>query len=471
MDIAIRAANWIYSLRMFSKSKLIDDNFLIEIFTSIYLHGRYIYENPEKNRAYNHNHYLSDLAGQILISLIFEKSDFKETRLWREIRIQILPTGFSYERTTNYHRLVTELISYTLILIKNNNLEIPQDISFRVKKMFEVIPNYLFLDGTAPIIGDQDNGRFLPFFPYDINYQKYLLRIGAVLFNDERFKFLSSKSNIDILFLFGEKGVKKFNALIPKTEVIKSKSFSDAGFYTLRSDKVYVFINNSGFSHYNEVIGIGTHTHSDLLSFVYAYEGVSFLIDPGTYVYSSSPKERMKFRTTAMHNTLTVDDFNQNDISENELWSMRRNVIPSELLWLSSDNKDIYEGCHTGYLRLNDPVRHRRRFELDKVTNNLNIIDKIECAAEHEVKCHFHFDEGVAVEIIENVVYSNRNLKNIKISFSLKNEYSLELKKEYISKSYNSRQLSSYVVLSFKIDNTTELVTEIKNFKNDQKVN
>ena len=476
MDIGIRAANWIYSLRMFSKSQLIDKDFLIKILTSLYLHARYIYENPEKNRAYNHNHYLADLAGQILLGILFEKSDLKESRLWRdnglyefykEIRIQILPTGFTYERTTNYHRLVTELIAYTLILIKNNELEIPQDISFRVKKMFEVVPYYLFLDGTAPIIGDQDNGRFLPFFPYNINYQQYLLKIGAVLFDDEKFKYLSSKSNIDIMFLFGEKGVKKFKTLIPKTEVIISKSFSDAGFYTLRSQKVYVFINNSGFSHYNEVVGVGTHTHSDLLSFTYAYEGVPFLIDPGTYVYSSSPKERMKFRSTAMHNTLTVDDFNQNDIKENELWSMRRNVIPSEVLWLTDDNKDIYEGSHNGYERLNNPVKHSRRFELNKLNNDLKIYDIIEGRGKHNIKCHFHFDENVDVQIKNKIILCQHKSKKIKLIFKCDVDYSLKLHKEYISNSYNSRSLAPYIIVSFKMNKTTEFITEINFFKND----
>ena len=102
MDIAIRASNWIYSLNMFAGSLLIDDVFFHEIMTSLYLHGRYIYENPEKNRVYNHNHYLSDLAGQILISIVFETTEIKETKSWkengiyeffREIRVQILPTG------------------------------------------------------------------------------------------------------------------------------------------------------------------------------------------------------------------------------------------------------------------------------------------------------------------------------------------------------------------------------------------
>lgn len=475
MDIAIRASNWIYSLNMFLDSSLIDNKFFNEIISSLYLHGRYIYENPEKNRVYNHNHYLSDLAGQILIGILFDDGEISETKLWkengiyelfREIRVQILPTGFTYERTTNYHRLVTELISYTIILLKNNEIEIPQDISFRIKKMFESVLYYSFGDGTAPIIGDQDNGRFLPFYQYNINFQKYLLNVGAVLFNDGIFKSYSGFNKIDLLFLFGDKGIQKFRKIKKELKKLESRSFSDAGFYIMRSDKVYLFINNSGLSHYNEVKG-GTHTHSDLLSFVYAYNNVSFLIDPGTYVYSSSPTERMKFRSTAMHNTLTVDDYDQNDLIESELWSIKRDAIPSEVIWTTTDKIDKYEGSHTGYERLQNPVKHSRSFELNKTNNKLIIKDKIEGEGNHDIKCHFHFDEDVEAEILDKEVYCTKNFEKIIINFDIDLDISLELKQEYISKLYNSRILAPYLIVSFKSNSVIELTTIIKNINDD----
>lgn len=471
MDIAIRASNWIYSLKMFVKSPLIDDEFFNEITTSLYLHGRFIYEHPEKNRVYNHNHYLSDLAGQILIGLLFDKIESKETKLWkengiyelyREIRLQILPTGFTYERTTNYHRLVTELIAYTIILLKNNNLEIPYDINFRVKKMFEVIQYYSFSkDGLAPAIGDQDNGRFLPFYTYNINYQKYLMNIGAVLFDDGIFKAFAEKATIDTLFLFGNKGVDKFKKILPEAEEIKSKSFSDAGFYIMRSTNTYVFINNSGLSHYNEVNG-GTHTHSDLLSFVYAYNNVPFLVDPGTYVYSSDPKQRMKFRSTAMHNTITVDDYNQNDLELEELWEIKRDAIPHELIWKSSNDHDIYKGGHTGYERLQNPVKHNRCFELDKINEVLTITDTIECEGEHEIKSHLHFDENVKINIENNVIYCRCKSETIKINFDVDAPISVESKEDFISKSYGHRVLAPYIIISFKTVKTIKLITTIQ---------
>ena len=476
MDIAIRASNWIYALKMFENSTLVNDEFIHEISTSLYLHGRFIYEHPEKNRVYNHNHYLSDLAGQILIGVFFEGSKIDETQLWkengiyelfREIRLQILPTGFTYERTTNYHRLVTELISYTIILLKNNHIEIPYDINLRLKKMFEVVLNYNFTDGQAPVIGDQDNGRFLPFFRYNINYQKYLLNIGAVLFNDGIFKHYSGKNIVDVLFLFGKKGCLDFKKINTVAIQLKSKSFSDAGFYIMRSKNVYVFINNSGLSHYNEVDG-GTHTHSDLLSFVYSFNDIPFLIDPGTYVYSSNPKERMKFRSTAMHNTITVDDYNQNTLNESDLWSIKRDAVPNEIIWECNEKKDIYEGSHNGYERLEDPVSHYRRFELDKTNETLTIFDKILSKGNHTIKSHLHFDNNVDVIVTDNVIYCRSQTEAIKIMFEINSSYSIELKEEFISKSYGKKIVAPYIEVSLVIENAENFKTIIRKSQLDE---
>lgn len=468
MDIAIRAVNWIYALNMFSESKSITDSSFNMIITSLYLHGRYIYENPEKNRVYNHNHYLSDLCGQIIISLLFDNLNNEEVKGWksngiyefyREIRLQILPSGFTYERTTNYHRLVTELIAYTIIFLLQNDIEVPQDILLRVKKMFECIKYYLFKDGTAPIIGDQDSGRFLPFFPYETNYQNYLLSVSSYLFTDG-FKD-HNLTTVDTLFLFGKSEFDKMSSGSNSIKKYDSVSFPDAGFYIMKSEDVYVFINNSGLSHYNENKA-GTHTHSDLLSFVYEYKGIPFLIDPGSYVYSSNPAERMKFRSTAMHNTLTVDDLDQNSLRVNDLWSIERNAIPKEIIWISNDNEDIYEGLHTGYQRLVDPVIHQRKFLLDKKDKILSIFDSIKCKSEHSIKLHFHFDDKVDVEILnkKRLKLKKDNIK-LEMKFELDNSFDLKLQQEYISKSYNSKQLAPYVEMSMNICEDINILTKI----------
>ncbi|MBL0050206.1 MAG: heparinase II/III family protein [Bacteroidetes bacterium] len=54
------------------------------------------------------------------------------------------------------------------------------------------------------------------------------------------------------------------------------------------------------------------HTHSDKLSIELQVDGVDILLDPGTYIYTPLPNARNAFRAVANHNTLVVNNEEQN---------------------------------------------------------------------------------------------------------------------------------------------------------------
>ena len=121
MDISIRAINWMWALSLISESyNKNDEKLLKKINTSLYEHGWFIYRNLDGNIFnYNNNHYLSNLSGLIFIGEVFQ--DDHEAKKWtkyakysffREIRLQILPSGMSFERSFHYNRLVLEIIIF-----------------------------------------------------------------------------------------------------------------------------------------------------------------------------------------------------------------------------------------------------------------------------------------------------------------------------------------------------------------------
>ena len=274
MDVAIRAVNWIWTLGLISGSENLDNNTVDKIKCKLYQHGWFIYRNPEKELFYSGNHYLADLAGQIHLGLLFE--DLEEPKKWlgkakrelfHEIRLQILPTGMSYERSTNYNRLVLELILVPILLLVRNGHEIPSDIMYRLEKMFEFIMYSLKPDGTSPIIGDQDNGRLLPFGVEDLNNFRYLLSLGAIIFKRSDLKANGDGFNVYCSILGGKDTIEIWDAIpdsIPGDP--ESRQFKDAGFYIMKDKENYLIFNASGKGLYPE-IGGGTHTHSDLFSF------------------------------------------------------------------------------------------------------------------------------------------------------------------------------------------------------------
>ena len=49
--------------------------------------------------------------------------------------------------------------------------------------------------------------------------------------------------------------------------------------------------------------------------------------------------------------------------------------------WSTSAERDVFDGWHDGYMRLGDPVLHRRRITLDKPARRFRIEDVLEAAA------------------------------------------------------------------------------------------
>ena len=116
-------------------------------------------------------------------------------------------------------------------------------------------------------------------------------------------------------------------------------------------------------------LGLGStaaHGHADALSLWLSIDGEYFLIDAGTYAYHSHPEWRTFFRSTAAHNTVCVDGRSQSEMAGRFLWSSKANA--HLLRFEDSFGQVTIEGEHDGYMRLPDPVNHRRTVKFDRTT-------------------------------------------------------------------------------------------------------
>ena len=113
------------------------------------------------------------------------------------------------------------------------------------------------------------------------------------------------------------------------------------------------------------------------------------IVNPGTYVYTSEPQMRNKFRSTVCHNTVMVDNKEQNRFSEKNLFQMENNAITKCLKWKTGDEVDIFIGEHYGYKRFSQPVIHKREIAFHKKEGKLEIIDKFRGEGEHSLKWNF----------------------------------------------------------------------------------
>ena len=88
-----------------------------------------------------------------------------------------------------------------------------------------------------------------------------------------------------------------------------------------------------------------------MLSFELFVRDKVFIIDPGTYVYTSNKEERNLFRSTRKHNTVVVDGKNQHKIYENDLFKMSCDTISTINKWTTNKQQDMISAEHNGYMR------------------------------------------------------------------------------------------------------------------------
>ena len=403
MDVAIRACNWLLGWEFFKDSSSISNEFVVKFFKSLLQHGRHIKSNLEYSETLTSNHYLSDIVGLVCLGVLVP--EFKESKKWKnfgidqlkkEMKKQVYPDGVDFEASTCYHRLALELFFYTTFLIIINDKNFKEDNFIEVGnemfseeyiqclyKMFEFILYALKPNGRIPQIGDNDNGRLHIFAKREVLDMRYLLTLGAIFFKEPKFKIKEFDFCEEALWVFGEKGYKIWQDLEENCLAdIGSRAFPDAGWYIMRNDKNYMFISCGP----NGQNGNGGHCHNDKLSFELCMDGQDIIVDSGTYVYTAEPEWRNKFRSTAYHNTVVVDNEEQNRFDKKSLFEMRNDTVAKSLRWEINDEMDIFIGEHYGYKRFSQPVIHKREIRYYKKDKKWEIIDRFGGEGEHNLE-------------------------------------------------------------------------------------
>jgi hypothetical protein len=464
MEVAIRAVNWIVAINMIKSSLEFDEKFFDEFSFILYLHGVYIFNNLEKYFPYSGNHYAANLVGLIYLGFYFRDFDFGEkwldfavNELYKEIRTQILPSGVHFEKSIGYHRLVVELFFYSFLLLKRNKYSVPQDVYVRLQKMFDFVLYYIEPSGKAPNVGDIDNGRLLPFHFYENDDHRYLLSMAAVCFDEPLYKKYSFGYTAEAFILGADILPENFNSIAKTKETLQSAKFLDAGYFIMRYNDYYIFINNESIDKYSADIDdmpqTSSHTHADLLSFTYTIGESRFIVDPGSFVYTSALVERNKFRGTACHNTVVIDGENQHKIYEKKLFHFLKVAKPIKNEFSENEHQIIFIGAHNGYMRLSEGVIHNRKFVFDKIEKSLQIVDSITGKGEHLFESFLHFGTGIKLEKNKNNIIATDtvNGKKIKICFFESNLLLITLDESYISPSYGIKEKSAVLKIHARI--------------------
>jgi hypothetical protein len=448
MEAAIRAVNIIAALEMFAGSQQLTDAAIRLLLKMLISHGGFIRANLEFTHRLSSNHFLSDLIGLFAIGMTMpelkqssEWVSFSTEHLLIEMERQVLADGVDYEGSIAYHRFVLEIFALFFSINREAGVEIPRHYWEYLSAMFDFTRHYLKPDGTAPRIGDSDDGRLIAFKSRPPDDHSYLMSIAAVLLKGEKFK-LSSDIDEEAIWWFGSTAREYIEGL-PGNEQPESKAFPESQIIIQRHEQLYAIIDCGDHG----ARGRGSHAHSDALSIeVFAF-GRTFLRDPGTFVYTGSARWRNLFRSTAYHNTVRIDGEDISQINPTQLFLLGPNVRPRVISWESNDERDVLDAEHHGYQRLASPVTHRRVVTFDKREGYWIIEDGFTGEGRHRFEFFFNFDAGLEVIIDgDNVVTARDQRSALVIVPTSRRLVDVMRTDRWLSPSYGTRVSSSGII-------------------------
>ena len=325
MDVGIRVANWALAYDLFySLGAKFDPKFEATLAKSLFEHADHIFHHLEWDPLLRSNHYLADIAGLVFATLHLEGNkegdhwfNFSRTELEKEVESQFQEDGSNFEASTSYNRLSTEMALYSSALLAGYAPKVVKlGEPFREKHWSKLLAACEFTrvmtrpDGGVVQVGDNDSGRFFKLIPVEENsldHHHLIAALNGVLNRFDLGEFgRDFEAETEVVRQLG--GGSEIKLKEPETKDSDWISYSDFGLYRMIKGPWWLAVRCGPVGQK----GNGGHAHNDQLSFELCVEGRSCLVDPGTYVYTPLPEERNKFRSTAMHNTLSLNGLEQN---------------------------------------------------------------------------------------------------------------------------------------------------------------
>jgi hypothetical protein len=342
MDIAIRAINWIWGFYFFNKVG--DIEFWEKFVCSLYDHAIYLESNWETSDKPN-NHYLSDLLGYLYLCMFFKDSLFFAKRaewcfkkILDQFEHQIQLDGSSYEGSTCYHRLDTEIFLHFKILCEIEGRKLPPGFINKFSKMLKFFNDCHLSSGQILQVGDNDSGKI----------------VAGIEINE------TSEQHL------------------PAGHSWQAITHPNFGLTIIKNQSWNVFFRHHVVD--NSLRQPSGHFHQDSLSVSFSVDDHPVLIDPGSFVYTANPRWRNLFRSYESHNVFYLDD-GKNGTRPTKLESLdlfQLPLKPNNFKETIQQNKNRYtiSSHHKEYEHIG--LIAKRKLEFDSFKTQLKISDSFE---------------------------------------------------------------------------------------------
>jgi hypothetical protein len=397
LEVAFRAISWLWGLYFFMDSSHLAHELYTRALKFLYLHARHL-DSYLSTYSSPNTHLTGEALGLYYLGSMLP--EFRDAPHWRkkgrrilvdELERHVLQDGVYFERASYYHRYTTDFYTHFVILAERNADDIGENVKAKLQALFDHLMYITKPDGNTPLIGDEDGGQLALLDERRLNDFRAALATGAVLFDRGDFKFVAGELAESTLWLLGNERVQSFDLCPSRVPDSESYAFPDGGYYVMRDgwagDANYLLIDCGPHGVFN-----GGHAHAGALAFELAAFGRTLLVDTGTYTYTGSRELRDQFRSSAAHNTLTIDGESSSVSSGPFSW--KETADSSVIAWKNHTRFDFFQGTHDGYKRLKlGSAAHTRSFLFLKGDYWI-MRDSVKAEGSHQYEQHFHFAVG-----------------------------------------------------------------------------
>lgn len=408
LELAFRAISWIWAIQFFAEPREGDRSpWLIDLLAGLTRQLRHVEQNLSHYFSPN-THLLGEalglyVAGRTLPELAASGRWAATGRsiLVAEIGRQIAKDGGHAERSAHYHRYTLDFYLMALAVARisgdaRDTIETFEDAARRLAVACRLLADDR---GRLPQLGDDDGGSLVPICGRATNDVGDSLAIAGALLDhpdlrigqppEEAFWFLAHpalRAPLDEL------------ASAEPPEPPASGALVDTGYYVSRTPSGDHLVVDAGPHGYQN----GGHAHADALSMTLSVRGNPLAIDPGTGTYTIDPAVRDRFRSTDLHNTLTLDRRSQSAPRGPFHWA--HTATASAARWRVNGAFDYIDAAHDGYA----PLEHRRHvLALHRdlvIVADLVSPRRATCPgdardSEHTANVHWHLDPRWSVEL------------------------------------------------------------------------
>lgn len=386
-EISLRMLNWLFALYYYKNSPALTEERFQAILHVCYWQLHHVRQNIDFSRiAVRNNHAITETMMLYLGGLFFPF--FPEAARWsregkdwleKEIAYQIYKDGTYLQFSHNYHRVVVQLLTWTLYLSELNGREMSMVFRERALRSLQFLYDCQDeLTGRLPNYGNNDGALFFPL--NDRPYRDYRPQLNALYYWFYRKDLYGGKYTEDRRWYSSNLPERPITTEAAPPVRNTARYYSDGGFFVHRMDQTLTFLRCGD---HRDRPAQADNLHLDLW-----HDGINFLRDAGSYKYNTDAETLSYFMGSRGHNTLALGPHDQMKKGGRFLWY---GWTQSEKFSFTEDeDRILVQGSIRAFRHLGKNIEHRRQIAIHTKLRRWVVTDTVDHSTGLPLRQYWH---------------------------------------------------------------------------------